>query len=323
MYFDFEDYRPETPSVEPAISRREGILLSVVLHVVALALLLYVPRLAIFQAMQRAQQEAIERQLEAERARRDARFVFVQPRLDTPALEAPPRAELSDRDRAARTVERPPNPANSLPYVRGNTSERVESSEEAMRAAGHGPDQQASSPSSSGQSAAAKPSSPDVLAYDQGRPAAPPSPNASQGRDGAAGGSLGDALRNLQRYVQGQTLDNPQGGASPFGPTIQFDTKGVEFGPWIRRFIAQIKRNWDIPNAAYFMRGHVVITFNVHKDGQITDLTVIGPSDVDAFNNSAFNALLTSNPTQPLPEEYPDNRAFFTVTFYYNETPAP
>ena len=32
-----------------------------------------------------------------------------------------------------------------------------------------------------------------------------------------------------------------------------------------------------------------------------------------------MNALLASNPTEPLPPEYPDDKAFFTVTFYYNE----
>ena len=67
------------------------------------------------------------------------------------------------------------------------------------------------------------------------------------------------------------------------------------------------------------MKGHVVITFNVHKDGSITDLTVVGPSPIDAFNNAAFGALSGSNPTQPLPPEYPSDKAFFTVTFFYNE----
>ncbi len=51
------------------------------------------------------------------------------------------------------------------------------------------------------------------------------------------------------------------------------------------------------------------------------DLTVVGPCSVDSFNNAAFNALATSNPTYPLPPEYPAPRAFFTVTFYYNEEP--
>jgi TonB family protein len=106
-----------------------------------------------------------------------------------------------------------------------------------------------------------------------------------------------------------------------FGPAIQFDTKGVEFGPWVRRFIAQIKRNWFVPYAAMTMHGHVVLTFNVHKDGSITDLQVLAPSDVESFNHAAYNALVSSSPTQPLPPEYPADKAFFTVTFYYNETP--
>jgi TonB family protein len=68
-------------------------------------------------------------------------------------------------------------------------------------------------------------------------------------------------------------------------------------------------------------KGHVVLTFNVHKDGRITDLEILQPSSVDAFNAAAYNALLASNPTQPLPPEYPADQAFFTVTFFYNETP--
>ena len=49
------------------------------------------------------------------------------------------------------------------------------------------------------------------------------------------------------------------------------------------------------------------------------DLSVVGPCPIEAFNNAAFGALVGSNPTQPLPPEYPSEKAFFTVTFYYNE----
>jgi TonB family protein len=69
------------------------------------------------------------------------------------------------------------------------------------------------------------------------------------------------------------------------------------------------------------LRGHVVITFWVHKDGRLTDLQIIRPSLVDGFNHSAYGALASSSPTYPLPPEYPDDKAFFTVTFYFNETP--
>ena len=40
-------------------------------------------------------------------------------------------------------------------------------------------------------------------------------------------------------------------------------------------------RNWFIPNAAMFQNGHVVITFYVGKDGRITELKVLRPSDVE------------------------------------------
>jgi TonB family protein len=69
------------------------------------------------------------------------------------------------------------------------------------------------------------------------------------------------------------------------------------------------------------LRGHVSVSFNVHKNGAITDVAVVAGSAIDAFNNSSFNAIAASNPTVPLPPEYPSDRAFITVTFYYNETP--
>ena len=129
------------------------------------------------------------------------------------------------------------------------------------------------------------------------------------------------AVESLRQRVRRETFRNYSGDTGRFGPDIQFDSKGVEFGPWIRRFVAQIRRNWFVPYAIWSMHGHVVLTFNVHADGALTDLTIVRPSHVEAFNNSAYNALLASNPTQPLPPEYPDDHAFFTVTFYFNEMP--
>jgi hypothetical protein len=62
MYFDFEDYRPETPTLESAISRREGILLSMVVHAVLLAVVFFAPQLPLVQQMQeRARELALAR----------------------------------------------------------------------------------------------------------------------------------------------------------------------------------------------------------------------------------------------------------------------
>jgi TonB family protein len=314
MQFDFEDYRPDTPRVETAMSRRESVLLSILVHIGAFLLVLFGPSLPSGGGAARAQQLAL-----SDQALRDSsQFVFVQPRADIEALRPPPRAEDSDKNREARSRERLPDPRNALPFVRGNSPERVEGNPAPPMA-------RAQPPADAGTNGAGQ--SPDA-----GREASPPGgsfltmPNArtgpafGEGR-GVGAGALGDALRNLQRYVDGESFDNPQGGGQ-FGPEIQFNTRGVEFGPWIRRFVAQVKRNWFIPYAAMAMKGHVVVTFNVHTDGTISDLAVLAPSPVDSFNNAAYNALASSNPTQPLPPEYPADHAFFTVTFYYNETPA-
>ena len=42
---------------------------------------------------------------------------------------------------------------------------------------------------------------------------------------------------------------------------------------------------------------------------------------IESFNTAAAGALAASNPTLPLPPEYPSDKAFFTVTFFYNERP--
>lgn len=108
---------------------------------------------------------------------------------------------------------------------------------------------------------------------------------------------------------------------------IQFDTKGVEFGPWLRRFVAQVRRNWIAelnasPEAmASGKQAQVVATFSVHKDGRLTDVSIKEPSDVAVFNEPTLRALLKSSPTLRLPPEYPDQSVSFTLTFYFNLPP--
>ena len=105
-------------------------------------------------------------------------------------------------------------------------------------------------------------------------------------------------------------------GAAP-GPSIQFDGN---FTPWLRLMTAQIRKNWMIPQAALSSKGRVVVTFHVHRNGAITDILVLKPSSVTSFNASAFHAIAASSPVAALPAEYPGESAFFTVTFYFNDS---
>jgi TonB family protein len=324
MYFDFEDYHPSIEPVGRALTPLEMVLLTIIFHLLMVILVLVSPKW-LPKFLPKFLQTVPAPAFALQQPRQEPRFVFVQPRLERPALKAPDRAEASDLNRRAAAPERAQRPTNPLPFNRGNSAERIEELQRqaaAARGRGPQPDPAAGAPSvAQAQPNADAPKIPDSQSALQYPAARPPATSGANGRSATSGGSLGDALRNLQRYTQGEVFDNQGGGGGQFGPEIQFDTKGVEFGPWIRRFIAQVKRNWFIPYAAMSNKGHVVVTFNVHKDGSITDLSVVGPCPVDAFNNAAVGALASSNPTQPLPPEYPADRAFFTVTFFYNETP--
>ena len=214
----------------------------------------------------------------------------------------------SDADRRASSAERAPQPSNEQPFSRGNSADMLNGTPappaEAMRGpATPAPPNATPTPSP----APATPSEAPAL-----RPVAPARPMS---------GGLGDSLRNIDQLIKRERFDNPTGGPNMNDPTISFDSKGVDFGPWLARFVAQVKRNWLIPYAAMTMRGHVVLTFYVHRDGRITDLQVVKASNVNAFNTAAFQALVQSNPTLRLPPEYPDDKCLFTVTFFYNERP--
>ena len=323
MYFDFEDRRPDTPILERPLTRLEQLLLTVIAYLlIVIALILY-PRMPWVKAAEAARLQKLEelRQKQQRDDLRDrAQFVFVQPKVEMDVKVPPKLAELSDRTRRAQSMERARDPKNDIAFSRGNSSEKIISDAPKERPQ---PSEAAAPRGNNGDNpnAGQKPD-PNALAL----PSAPQAtiarnePNRNPVLGGASAGLLSDAIRNVQKYSQGESLQNVQG-SGDFGPSIQFDTKGVEFGPWLRRFIAQIRRNWFVPYAAMSLRGHVVLSFKVHKDGSITDLQVMKPSAIEAFTRSAFNAIKLSNPTVPLPTEFPDENAPFIVTFYFNETP--
>jgi len=313
MYIDFEDLRPDTPRVERALSVREGVLISIIVHLLLFIAILTLPDL-LPESVRATPATAANRSPEE-----SPRFVFVQPRIDRPKPQPKPNVDLSDQDRVKSTIEKPPKPENALPFARGNSRE-MEEKPVTPPSRGQDPEtamaQGTPEATAEGQMAANDPSKSMLKLPDAGSKPSLRLGDASGGR-----GVLGTAMKNLQRYVQEHSFDNERGSGDAEG-LIQFDSKGVDFGPWLRRFIAQVKRNWFVPQAAMIMKGHVVITFNIHRNGAITDIEVKQPSSVESFNHAAVNALLGSNPTQPLPAEYPTDTAFFTVTFLYNEDPS-
>jgi TonB family protein len=294
MYLDLEDYRPDTPRLASANTWRGGVL-SLAVHIGFVLLILFGPS-TLFSTPTQPIQALPDDQV---------RFVQMMPLRDR---VAPPKplAEQSDKDRQSATREKAPNPQNTMPFSRGNTPEKVEGAPT--------PDEKAKGPDN-----AQPPAPTPAPSQQQPQMAAKMIPETPVVAQQQAGGQLGASLRNLQRYLQDQNLNNQKGGLTQQDPDIQFDSKGVEFGPWLARFIAQVKSNWFVPDAAMVMSGHVVLQFNVHRDGTISDLRIGQPSTVMAFTNAAMTAIKLSNPTMALPAEYPAEQASFVVTFHYNE----
>ncbi len=345
MYFDFDSRRFETPTVESAMSYRECALLSLFTHLLIALLVLVGPRLPFVQeAMERRAERLAElaqlaeaEQLALRQVPVDApEFIFVDTLVDPPAPAPPPGADLSDLDRVAQSPTQAEDPLNDLPNAEGNSFEFMQTPDPADGLdplTSLGEEAEAAQPAPAEAAAGIEDGDPDALEPEESEEelgeeedgGAAPSPGERWARrplGDRSGTILNRALRGLDSVARNQTYYNLRGRTDTYGPDIQFDSRGVDFGSWLRRFRSQIYRNWFIPYAAMSMSGNVVLTFNVHMDGTLTDLAIQRPSAVDAFTNSAYNAIRGSNPTYPLPPEYPEDSVFFTVTFYFNERPA-
>jgi TonB family protein len=292
MYLDFEDHRPDVPRVPSAISAREGVLLSLVLHLLLVIFILVAPS-RWFEPTEVVPVQPADPPM---------RYVQLAPSID--------RAELARRlGEAEQTRPSPrPEPAPELQKPAPDPPQKVDGAPN-VRAAGP-QNEQPPQPSPQQQQ-------PQPPAADMG---VQPTPESSRVPSLLASGNLGRDLRNPQRYVQNQTADTIRGGNSDQGNAdIQFDDKGIDFNPWLRRFRAQVRRNWLIPQVAELARGDVILQFNVLRNGTITDLRVVKAATIDALTISAVNAIKLSNPAPTLPSDYPDDRIQFTVHFYYNE----
>ena len=302
MYFDFEDYRPDTPRISTAISVREAVLLSIVAHLLVVIGYLLLPE-DWWPQRDELQAEVLQQAPDE----RPLRFVEVLPmndRMERPILPA----DASDMDRRSSTRDRPADAQEPAPFMRGNTPEMIEG----------GP---SSPPPSPPPSPAARPEAEDPSALpssDRGFAEAAPAPSTAAAAPPSR--SLTDSLRDLQQYLRQENVNNPRGGNTDQSADIQFDSMGIDFGPWLLRFKHQVERNWLVPQVimAHRRPEQVVIRFVVRRNGYITDVQVLRPASIPALTNSAVNSLRLSNPTAALPLEYPRDQMDIVVTYHYN-----
>jgi TonB family protein len=113
------------------------------------------------------------------------------------------------------------------------------------------------------------------------------------------------------------------------GVEILTDTQGVDFGPYIRKSLAIIKKNWIplIPEEARppaNMQGETLIRFSILPDGKISAMGLDGSSQHTNIDRAAWGAITAVGQFPPLPTEFKGSHLELRVDFLTNRSsPAP
>lgn len=139
----------------------------------------------------------------------------------------------------------------------------------------------------------------------------PPSP--------ASPGGVGTRLQEMMVGSLQGGYHNPNASRLNSG-ALSFDTAAWDLGPYARQVQERVQSNWHVPEAQMVLRqkGWVAIRFNVQKDGAVTDLQVVRSSGIPSYDQSALDALRSSNPLPPLPSQVTVPQLGGVFRFFYN-----
>lgn len=104
------------------------------------------------------------------------------------------------------------------------------------------------------------------------------------------------------------------------------DTKGVDFGPYLKDAVKQIKKHWsdlipDVARPPVRKTGTVIIQFAIMKSGAIQGLLLQQPSGDTALDRAAWNGITKSTPLAPLPSNFSGAYLSLRMKFVYNPKP--
>jgi TonB family protein len=170
---------------------------------------------------------------------------------------------------------------------------------------------------------AAEPSSlADLFSKDGPQPYRKPSPGELDASQQAAAAHLSaQASAGAAGGPRLRSYDNPDGGgADRLGFSI--DTAGHDLGPYLKLLVQLVRSNWRIPAVALIdTKGIVVVRFHLHRDGRITDTTLVRLSEYEPLDASSFNAITAVHKAPPLPSHITEEWIPIHFSFYYNVRP--
>jgi outer membrane biosynthesis protein TonB len=264
------------------------------------------------------------------------RVLFHQPRLISPV------EVLKERDKQLTFLDSPksisrPTPKPSKAIAEKNHSQQLDQKTlqqlQAMRKAAPAPPVTQPAPT---QAATPTPPAP------QPPPPAPPPtqqalveaprPAPTRPNFGNPNQSPGDAIR---RAAQDAAHDRGSGDyAPPGGPggqqgmgagvQVLSDTQGVDFGPYIRRILSDIKRNWIplIPEEArppLNKQGETLIRFTILPDGRIAAMNLDASSQDTAIDRACWGGITGVGQFPPLPAQFKGPNLELRIDFLTNK----
>ena len=146
--------------------------------------------------------------------------------------------------------------------------------------------------------------------------------------------SAGDAIRQAaEQAAQNRGQGGDYGANSPVahqglntGVEVLSDTMGVDFAPYLRRILGDIKRTWIplIPEEArppLNKQGETLIRFTILPNGRVGIMNLDGSTQDEAIDRAAWGSIKGNNPFPPLPAQFHGPQLELRIRFLVNKTP--
>ena len=74
---------------------------------------------------------------------------------------------------------------------------------------------------------------------------------------------------------------------------ILSDTRGVNFGPYLKQILKKVRENWHhlIPKCAETMKGKLAIEFAITKDGRLADMKLVSTAGEMVLDRAAWGGI--------------------------------
>ncbi len=148
----------------------------------------------------------------------------------------------------------------------------------------------------------------------------------------ATGGSAGSQIAQAARGARGggdsgNYGNGPQrSGGAAMGTQILSDMQGVDFGKYLARLLADVKRNWLplIPEECrppLNKQGITGVRFTIAKDGSISGMNLDYSTHDDAINRAGWGSIKALGVAQLLPPEFHGPNLELRIEFRINKDP--